>query len=125
MRIITLVTTWLIAALVGAVFGVAGTITHAFTWGPVPVGLLLAIIGCGAMLLAVRLLTDDRWLALAVGAGMMVATVAFSGTGPGGSVVVPAKVLGTIWVVAVPLLVMVVVALPNASRPATARRLTS
>ena len=81
---------WLVAAVIGAVFGVAGTIGQSSFLGPVPVGLLVAILGTGALLLAVRLLTEDRWAAVATGVGAMLATLVFSGRGPGGSVVVPA-----------------------------------
>ena len=53
--------------MIGAVYGVAGTIGQAAVWGPVPLGLVIAVIGVGALLLAVRLLTGDRWNALACG----------------------------------------------------------
>lgn len=105
--------TWAVALIVGAVYGAAGTIAHAFTLGPVPVGLLLAVIGSAALLAAVRLLTADRWAALAAGLGMTLATLLLSGSGPGGSVVVPESVLGTVWTVAVPILVALVVAWPE------------
>jgi hypothetical protein len=107
------VLTWIVAGLVGAVYGVAGTIAHAFTWGGFPVGLVLAIIGSAALLLAVRLLTADRWSTFAAGLGMMIATLVFSGPGPGGSVVVPQTSLGIIWTVSVPLLVAVAVGWPS------------
>ena len=35
------VATWAIAFVVGAAYGTAGTIAHAFTIGPVPLGLVL------------------------------------------------------------------------------------
>ena len=82
--------TWVIALVVGLVYGVAGTIGQAAVWGILPLGLIIAVIGVGALMLAVRLLTADRWNALACGLGAMIATLVFSGTGPGGSVVVPA-----------------------------------
>jgi hypothetical protein len=107
-----------VALLVGAAYGLAGTIAHSFTLGWFPLGLILALIGSGALLIAVRLLTGDRWATLATGAGLFIATLVFSGRGPGGSVIVPEKDpqalldLGTIWTVAIPLLVLVVVAWP-------------
>src|SRR5687768_5248477 len=105
------------AFAVGAVYGLAGTIAHAYELGWFPLGLVLAIIGCGALLLAVRLLTADRWAALATGLGMMVATLVFSGRGPGGSVIVPETGLGTTWTLALPILVAIVVAWPDRFRP--------
>ncbi len=105
--------TWVVAFVVGAVYGVAGTIAHAYTLAWFPLGLILAIIGSGALLAAVRLLTSDRWAALGTGLGLMVATLVFSGAGPGGSVVVPQTSLGVVWTIAVPLLVALVVAWPE------------
>lgn len=108
--------TWVIALVVGAVYGAACTIAHAYTVGVLPIGLVLAIVGVAALLVAVRSLTVDRWAALAAGLGALGATVVLSGSGPGGSVVVPSGVLGVVWTFAVPVAVAVVVAWPNLSR---------
>jgi hypothetical protein len=110
------VATWVVALLVGAVYGLAGTIAHAYTIGWLPLGLVLAIIGSAALLAAVRLLTGDRWTALATGAGMIIATLVFSGRGPGGSVIVPQTQFALVWTVAVPVLVVIAVAWPNRTR---------
>ncbi len=115
------VATWIIAFAVGVVYGLAGTIAHTFTFGGFPVGLVLAVAGSGALLLAVRLLTSDRWAALATGLGMMIATLVFSGRGPGGSVIVPQAQEGQfdpgiVWTIAVPLMVTLAVAWPDVSR---------
>lgn len=109
--------TWAVAFLVGAVYGLAGTIAHAFELGWFPLGLVLAIVGCAALLAAVRLLTADRWAALATGLGMMTSTLVFSGKGPGGSVIVPEGALGSVWTIALPILVAIVVAWPDRLRP--------
>lgn len=108
---------WIVALLVGLVYGVAGTVAHAYTLGWFPLGLLLAVIGAAALLLAVRLLTSDRWATLATGAGLMISTLVFSGSGPGGSVVVPQTGLAVVWTFAVPILVAVAVAWPERVRP--------
>lgn len=115
------VATWVVAFAVGVVYGLAGTIAHTYTFGWFPVGLVLAIAGSGALLLAVRLLTSDRWAALATGLGMMIATLVFSGRGPGGSVIVPQAPEGQfdpgiVWTIAVPLMVTLAVAWPDVSR---------
>ena len=109
--------TWVVALVVGTVYGLAGTIAHAYQLGWFPLGLVLAIVGCAALLVAVRMLTDDRWAALATGLGMLAATLVFSGRGPGGSVIVPQTGLATVWTLAVPLLVALVVAWPVRVRP--------
>ncbi|MBU4465588.1 MAG: histidinol dehydrogenase [Actinobacteria bacterium] len=112
---------WVVALVVGAVYGVACTIAQSSAVGWFPLGLVLAIVGTAALLAALRLLTSDRWTALACGLGVMIATQVFSGKGPGGSVVVPSAAegqinSGLIWVIAVPILVAIVVAWPDLSR---------
>lgn len=114
--------TWAIALIIGVVYGVAGTIGQAASWGPVPLGLVVAVVGVGALLAAVRLLTADRWATLATAMGAMLATLVFSGPGPGGSVVVPAPAdgqlsTGLIWTVAVPIIAAVVIAWPSLPAP--------
>jgi hypothetical protein len=109
--------TWLVAFLVGAVYGLAGTIAHAYELAWFPLGLVLAIIGCAGLLVAVRFLTADRWAALATGLGMMTSTLVFSAKGPGGSVIVPEGALGSVWTLALPILIAIVVAWPDRIRP--------
>jgi len=114
--------TWALALVIGAFYGLAGTIGHAYSLAAIPVGLLVAVIGSAALLVAVRLLTGDRWSTLATGMGMMATTLVFSGEGPGGSVVVPQTEVSLVWTFAVPLIVAVVVAwphLPSFDEPAT------
>lgn len=115
--------TWVVAVIIGLVYGVAGTIGQAAMWGPIPLGLIVALIGTGALLMAVRLLTVDRWAGLATAMGVMVATLVFSGRGPGGSVVVPAPEegmisTGMVWTIAVPIIAAIVVAWPTLTSPA-------
>jgi hypothetical protein len=110
--------TWLVALVVGIVYGVAGTIGQAAHWGWLPLGLIVALIGVSAIVLAVRVLTSDRWSALATALGAMLATLVFSGAGPGGSVVVPAPPegevsTGIIWTIAVPIVAAIIVAWPT------------
>src|SRR5690606_19810370 len=96
-----------------------------YTLGGFPLGLVLSLIGVVALLVAVRLLTADRWATLATAIGVMVATLVFSGAGPGGSVVVPQAddgefSPGLFWTILVPLSAAIVIAWPQ-SRSATAR----
>lgn len=117
---------WIVGLVVGAVYGVACTIAQAYTvtvfsLEGFPLGLILAIVGTAGLLVAVRLLTDDRWAALATGVGLVVATLVFSGKGPGGSVIVPTVAdgqfnPGIVWTVAVALLVVVTVVWPGLTR---------
>lgn len=104
------------AAIVGGVFGVAGTISHSVEWGPVPVGLIVASITCLALLVAIRALTRQRLTALAAGVGMVGMVVLLSGVGPGGSVVVPDTPLAQIWLIIVSGSAILVAAWPDLSK---------
>lgn len=110
----------------GAIYGVAGTIAQAFAWGVLPVGLVIAVVGVTALLVGLRLMTGDRWVALACGLGAMIATIVFSGRGPGGSVVVPAPPegelsTGVIWSFVLPVVIAVVVGWPSFAAARTTR----
>ena len=108
-RIITLA----IAAIAGVVYGVVGPVAPASMRAPIPVGIILAIVGAGALILAIRLLAD-RWAALAAGAGMTVAVLLFSGEGPGGSVIVPGdSATSFVWALVCPLVAALIVAWPQ------------
>lgn len=116
---ISRVLSWLAAALVGGVYGIAGTIAHSQMWGPIPVGLIVGAVACAAMLIAIRALTHDRGAALAAGIGMMGTLLVISGVGPGGSVVVEDSLFGRIWTYLIAGLVLLVVAWPRLSRMRT------
>ena len=107
---------WVAAAFVGAVYGIAATIAHSFTIGPIPVGMILGAIACAGLLVALRALTGDRWAALAAGLGMLALLLVISQRGPGGSIIVPNTALGNIWMYVAAGIVMLVVAWPDTSR---------
>ncbi|MGO1770866.1 MAG: histidinol dehydrogenase [Microbacterium sp.] len=122
--------TWLGALIAGAVFGIAGTICYAslvlrFPVGSIeialPIGLALAAIACFALLLAIRLLADDRGAVFAAGLGMLAALFLFSSRGPGGSVVVPQAAegelpLGLMWAWTLAIVIVLVAAWPDLRR---------
>lgn len=110
------VLSWVAAALVGGVYGVAGTIAHSVMWGPIPIGLIVAATACAAILIAVRALTHDRGAAVAAGLGMLGMIVLISGVGPGGSVVVQDTLAGRIWTYLAAGIVLLVIAWPSFSR---------
>jgi len=115
------VVSWLLALAAGAVFGVAGTITHPFVVGWAPVGLIVSGLACLGLMLAVRLLIEDRAAVLACGVGMIAALLVFSGRGPGGSVVVRQAAegefpFGVTWTLLLTVIVLVVVAWPRLRR---------
>jgi hypothetical protein len=104
---------WAVALVVGAIYGAAGTISHAYRVFGFPVGLILAMVAAGAVIIAVRALTADRWAALATGLGAMIVSLVLSGTGAGGSVIVPQSILGIVWTLWLPLVTTFVVAWPE------------
>lgn len=112
---ISRILSWVAAALVGGVYGVAGTIGHSLMWGPVPVGIIVGAIACAAILVAVRALTHDRGATLAAGIGMLGMLIVISGPGPGGSVVVADTLAGRVWTYLVGGLVLLAVAWPSFS----------
>lgn len=110
-----------VALAAGAVFGVAGTIMHSYAAGVIPVGFALALIGCAALLIGVRLLVEDRWVTWIAGLGMLATLLLYSGRGPGGSVVVPQPApgdfpLGVVWTYALTAVVLLAGAWPDMSR---------
>lgn len=107
---------WIAAALVGVVYGTAGTIAHSLMWGIVPVGLIVGGIACGALLVAVRALTRDRAAAVATAIGMIGMLMIISGPGPGGSVIVPNTPVGQVWIYLVAGIALIVIAWPNLKR---------
>lgn len=110
---------WLAAALIGGVYGIAGTIAHSLMWGPVPLGIIVGAIACAAILIAVRTLTHDRGTALAAGLGMLGMVTVISGVGPGGSVIVENTVWGQIWIYLLAGIALLVIAWPNLPSPRT------
>lgn len=112
---------WLVALLVGAFYGAAGTIAQAYRLGLVPLGLLLATVGCAALLIAMRTLTGERANAFAGGLGITLAAYVFSQPGLGGSAIVAAPTPGTewiplVWTVVGPALMVLVAFWPDFSR---------
>lgn len=110
-----------LALVTGGIFGVAGTIAHAYVLGVIPVGLILALLGCAALLIGLRLLLEDRWITWIAGLGMLAMLLVYSGRGPGGSVVVPepaegAFPIGIVWTYALTGVVLLVGAWPDMSR---------
>ena len=107
---------WIAAALVGVVYGTAGTIAHSLMWGPIPIGLIVGAIACAALLIAVRALTHDRAAAVATAIGMIGMLLIISGPGAGGSVIVPNTPLGQVWIYLIVGIAVLVVAWPNVKR---------
>lgn len=113
----------LMAFAAGSLFGVLGTVAHQTTveLGPltIPIGLILALVASGTLLLGLRLVVRDRLVVLAAGIGLLGTVFLLSLRSTGGSVLVPAGVLGTVWTMAPALFAALVIAWPRipARRP--------
>lgn len=104
------VLSWLVSFVIGVAFGVAATVGHASL---PPVGLVVGAVGCAAILVALRMLADDRGAVLAAGVGMYAALLVISQRGPGGSVIVPASTLATVWMVVLGAIILLAVVTPD------------
>ncbi|WEO78519.1 hypothetical protein BJQ94_05635 [Cryobacterium sp. SO2] len=113
----------LVALAAGVLFGVLGTVAHQTTvdLGPVslPIGLVLSLVACGTLLVGLRLVVGDRLVVLAAAIGLLATVFLLSLRSTGGSVLVPAGVLGTVWTAVPALVAALVLAWPRipARRP--------
>ena len=102
---------------VGAAFGVLGTIAHQATLPlgqmTIPVGLILALLGAGALLVGLRLVLGDRLVVLLCAIGLLGTIFLLSLRGTGGSVLVPAGPPGTLWTIVPALVAALVLAWPK------------
>jgi LmbE family N-acetylglucosaminyl deacetylase len=105
------------ALAAGILFGVLGTVAHQTTvsLGPVtvPVGLVLALLASCTLLVGLRMVVHDRLVVLAAAIGLLATVFLLSLRSTGGSVLVPAGVLGTVWTMAPALVAALVVAWPR------------
>ena len=86
-----------IALLAGLLVGVVGSLEHRWEPGPVPLGLLLGLVGTFAVVVAGGVLVGRRSGAAAALLGWLAATVVLSMSGPGSDVVLPADGSGYAW----------------------------
>ena len=107
--------------LLGILFGVLGTIAHQVTltlFGvTLPIGLTIAFVGIGALLLGLRLVVGDRFVVGLAAAGLLLTIFVLSLRGSGGSVLVPAGLPGTLWTVVPALIAAFVLAWPKLPPP--------
>ena len=102
---------------VGAAFGMLGTMAHQATLVlgqvTIPVGLILALLGAGALLVGLRLVLGDRLVVLLCAIGLLGTIFLLSLRGTGGSVLVPAGLPGTLWTIVPALVAALVLAWPK------------
>jgi len=120
---------WVLALVIGAIFGTVGTVAHQITvtifGAALPVGLVLGLIGMAALFVGVRLLLEDRVATVLSAVGVVGMIVLFSFRSAGGSVLIPQGLTGIVWSVVPALIAVVVISWPrnlgqSASRPTEA-----
>ena len=101
----------------------AGSFGQAATVGGAPVGLVIAVVGAGCLIVGARAASGSRAAGLAAAVGVLAAIGMLSMPSPGGSVVFPAadqaRVL--IWVAAPVIVAVLMLVWPRRRRPAAAR----
>ncbi|WP_150308297.1 DUF6113 family protein [Planctomonas psychrotolerans] len=106
-----------LAGLVGVLFAAIATAVHRVEWtvasSALPVGLVLALVSVAALLLGMRLVLRDRYYVGAAAVGIVVAIVAFSTPGAGGSAFFPESLPSVLWLLVPPIIATVVVAWPR------------
>lgn len=119
------VLTALIAVALGVAVGLIATVNHqlaaALFGQQVPVGVVVSLLVCAALLVGGRLYFGTRIVAACAALGLLVVVALFSGAGPGGSVLVPANPVGWTWVIGPAVIALIVLAWP---RPGTFSRAT-
>lgn len=111
---------WLLAAVGGVLIAAVTTplvqaSVDAFDI-TLPWGLVLALLTVTAFVLGLRLITGTRLLALFGAIGVVAAILVLSLPGPGGGIIVPGNLYGTIWAAAPSLIFVVVIASPSPRR---------
>ena len=111
---------WLIAAVGGVLIAAVTTpLAQAsvdVATVTIPWGLVLSLLVVTAYVLGLRLMSDTRLLALFGAIGVVVANMLLSLPGPGGGVIVPGNLVGTLWAALPSLIFVVVIALPAPRR---------
>ena len=107
--------------VVGAIIGALMTAVHQSNAAPigdisVPWGLLLALVASTGFVVGLRVLTSSRIIPILATVGIMGATAYLAAPTVGGSVIVPANIIGVIWTFAPAAVILVVVAWPNLGR---------
>jgi hypothetical protein len=107
-----------VALIAGLVYGAIATIghRHQLRLGDLvlPWGIVAALVGVAALLIGIRIMIG-RLAAGAAAVGVIAIVALLSLPGVGGSVLVPATTVGTIWAVGPALIAVLVVAWPSAA----------
>jgi hypothetical protein len=114
-----------VALLLGALFGILGTIVHqisvdVFGLFALPVGLIVALPAEALLLLGLRLVAPTRLASVLAAVGLVGIVALLAMPSPGGSVLIPDSVAGMVWLVGSALVAVVVLAWPRLAIRASA-----
>jgi hypothetical protein len=102
-----------LGAFVGSVTTVAHQNDVDVLGVPIPWGMILGLIAIAGFLIGLRIVTQDRIVVLTASLGLVGMIFLLSLKSPGGSVLVPNNLWGTIWAIAPALIATVVTAWPR------------
>jgi hypothetical protein len=111
---------WLLAAIGGALIAAVTTPLAQASVDvleiAIPWGLVVALLTVTAYVLGLRLVSDTRTLSLCGAIGVVVVIMLLSLPGPGGGVIVPGNLYGTLWAAVPSLIFVVIIAFPSPRR---------
>jgi len=111
---------WLLSAIGGALIAAVTTPLAQASVDvleiTIPWGLVAALLTVTAYVLGLRLVSDTRTLSLCGAIGVVVAIMLLSLPGPGGGVIVPGNLYGTLWAAVPSLIFVVIIAFPSPRR---------
>jgi hypothetical protein len=124
--ILTRVLGYVVALLLGALFGVLGTIVHQISFSvfglfDLPIGLVIALPAEALLLVGLRMSFATRLASILTGVGLVGIVALLALPSPGGSVLIPESTAGLVWLIGSTLVAVVVLAWPRLGgvRPAT------
>lgn len=97
----------------GIVFGIAGTAVHAYFIGPIPVGLIVALIASAALMLSLRLLLEKRWCSVVSFVGMIAIIYIMAQASVNGSVLITNNFESFAWIYGVAIIGLVIQTFPS------------
>jgi hypothetical protein len=111
---------WLLSAIGGALIAAVTTPLAQASVDvleiTIPWGLVAALLTVTAYVLGLRLVSDTRTLSLCGAIGVVVVIMLLSLPGPGGGVIVPGNLYGTLWAAVPSLIFVVIIAFPSPRR---------
>jgi hypothetical protein len=109
---------YLLAFVLGGLFGVLGTVVHqisvsVFGLFDLPVGLVIALAAEALLLVGLRLVAPSRLAPILAAVGLIGIVALLALPSPGGSVLIPESVAGMVWLIGSTLVAVLVVAWPR------------